>query len=132
VQLTTAWNINTAVEHWWLPNLHTSLYYAMSNVSYNDQVKSGFWFCGGVPGGSNTRFQAANCNPDWSAWEVGSRTQWEPVPNLELGLDVFYTAVNTAFSGTASLVAVGARPAGIYNVSDQGIVSTTFRVRKTF
>jgi len=133
VQLTTAWNINTAVEHWWLPNLHTSLYYAMSNVSYNSAVKNSFWFCGGVAGGSNGRFIASNCDPDWSAWEVGSRTQWEPVPNLELGLDVFYTHVNTAFAGTANiLAATGARPAGIYDVNDQGIVSTTFRVRKTF
>jgi hypothetical protein len=127
VQLTTSWNLNMAVQHWWLPNVHTSLYYAIANVMYNDQVKSAGLFCGG------RGYIVANCDPDWSGWEVGSRTQWEPVPNLELGLDVFYTHVNTAFSGTANLLtAVGARPGGIYAVNDQGIVSTTFRVRKTF
>jgi hypothetical protein len=127
VELTTSWNINTAVEHWWRPNLHTSLYYAMSNMSYSDAVKNTSLFCT-----ANAQFAPTNCDPDWSGWEVGSRTQWEPVPNLELGLDVFYTHLDTAFSGTAALGKNGARPAGIYDVSDQGIVSTTFRVRKTF
>jgi hypothetical protein len=131
VQLTTSWNFNTAIEHYWANNLRTSVYYVMGSVEYNDVVKNSGWFCGGGGAVANTAFNnSTNCNPNFSIWQVGSRTNWSPVPNLNIGLDIFYTGVNTAFKGTASLGANGARPAGIYTVSDQGQVSGTLRIQK--
>ena len=33
----------------------------------------------------------AGCNPDFNVWDVGTRTIWNPVPNLDVGLEVMYT-----------------------------------------
>ena len=37
-----------------------------------------------------------SCNPDYSFWEAYTRTQWNPVPQLDIGLQVMYTHNNTA------------------------------------
>lgn len=128
VQLTTAWNFNTGIEHYWQDNLRTSLYFVYARIEYNDVVKANRFFCNG--GGSVNGIVAANCDPDWSFFQIGSRTNWSPVPNLNIGLDVFYTGIQTGFKGLATLPARGARPAGVYDVSDQGSVSTTLRIQK--
>ena len=37
---------------------------------------------------------------DWAAWMLGSRTLWNPVKNLDIGVDVLYTQMaKTAFDG---------------------------------
>ena len=38
-----------------------------------------------------------SCNPDYSFWEAYTRTQWHPVPQLDIGLQVMYTRHNTAY-----------------------------------
>ena len=40
-----------------------------------------------------------SCSPDYSFWEAGTRTQWNPVPQLDIGLELLYTPHNTAFKG---------------------------------
>ena len=45
--------------------------------------------------GSDCR--STNCNPDWSTVSLASRTMWNPVANLDVGLEVAYTKVNTAY-----------------------------------
>ncbi len=42
-----------------------------------------------------------SCNPDFSFYEIGTRTQWNPVPQLDIGLDLLYTRLNTAYKGAA-------------------------------
>ena len=37
LQLTTAWNINAAYEHFWNPRWRTSFYGGYAAVSYNDR-----------------------------------------------------------------------------------------------
>ena len=44
------------------------------------------------------------CNADWSSWNVGSRTQWEPVKGLIMGIDVIYNRLNTAPANATGLV----------------------------
>jgi len=34
---------------------------------------------------------------NFQVWQVGSRTVWTPVQNLDLSVDVIYNNVNTAF-----------------------------------
>ena len=54
-----------------------------------------------------------SCSPDFSFYQVGSRTQFNPHPLMDIGLDVFYTKLNTAYKGTLARIfpANGARPA---------------------
>jgi hypothetical protein len=37
---------------------------------------------------------------DWAAWQIGSRTIWNPVRNLDIGVEGLYTDLSkSAFSG---------------------------------
>ena len=37
-----------------------------------------------------------SCSPNYSFFEIGTRTQWNPVAQLDIGLEVLYTKSNTA------------------------------------
>jgi hypothetical protein len=72
-----------------------------------------------------------SCNPDYSFWEAYTRTQWNPVPQLDIGLQVMYTHHNTAYKGPAAVAADGSRPA-IALIDDQNIWSAMFRWQGNF
>ena len=71
----------------------------------------------GAPGNTGG---VTNCNPDSSFTQLGSRTMWNPVPDLDVGFDVGWVHMNTAFAGFANLNNLGTvfqpnaagRPAG--------------------
>ena len=82
------------------------------------------------------------CNPDWTAWSAGSRTQWEPVKGLTFGVDVIYQHLDSANPGvinlatgavgTAGIAPAGGKVAGAYVVDDQDTWAATFRVQRNF
>jgi len=137
VELTTVWGINGFFQHiWWNPKWRTSLYGGYVEIDYDSTAKS--LIC---PGGAATAVPngfggavtgVTNCNPDFSWWQVGTRTQWNPHPDLDIGVDVLWTHLNTAYKGTANLAANGARPAGNYVIDDQDILSVMFRIQRNF
>jgi hypothetical protein len=91
---------------------------------------------------SNTTFKGnvSNCNPNSSWTQLGTRTMWNPVPDLDIGLDLSWVHLNTAFAGMASIVSLGTvfqsnalgRQGGIYNVGNQDSLSAIFRVQRNF
>jgi hypothetical protein len=142
IQLTTVWGGTVAFEHYWTPSLRTSWVFGYLSVEYNDTVKSLFQATGGncatsglrSPGPAGTKNNTFACDPDWSSWRIGSRTMWNPVANLDVGLEVAYTKVNTAFEGTAFAagnINQGLAP-GLYNITDVGVWSATMRVQRSF
>ena len=82
----------------------------------------------------------SNCNPDSSMGQLGSRTMWNPVPDLDVGFDVSWVHLNTAFGGTAFLNAMGTvfqpnasgRPGGLYTIANQDVLSAYFRIQRNF
>jgi hypothetical protein len=72
-----------------------------------------------------------SCSPDYSFFEVGSRTQWNPVPQLDIGLEVLYTKSNTAFKGAAIVPANASRP-GVFVIDDQDVWSAMVRWQRNF
>jgi hypothetical protein len=138
VELTQVWGINGFYQHMWNPKRRTSLYGGYVEVDYNNTAKTGL-FNGGVVGGAAPApligglAGVSNCNPDFSWWSVGTRTQWNPHPDLDIGVEVLYNHLNTAFAGTGAMTAAsGARPAGAVTISDQDIVSVMFRWQRNF
>ncbi len=130
VRLTRAWSINAGYQHIWNPKWRTSVFGGYVNISYNDTAKNiinshlpgaaGTIRCGVPVGGAV--FPPINlpvggggnaCSPDFSFFEVGTRTQWNPVPQLDIGLEVLYTKLNSAYKGSAIAIypANGSRPA---------------------
>ena len=90
VQLTTAWSVGASYEHNWNTKWKTSAYGGYTKVDYNDTATAYF-----------SAF-TAGANPDFATWQVGSRTAWAPVNNLEVGLDVMYTKLQSANSGVTT------------------------------
>jgi hypothetical protein len=65
--------------------------------------------------------------------QVGTRTAWTPIRGLEIGVDVFYTKLFSAFKGTSAALypSSGTRPA-VTTIQDQDVWSGIFRVQRSF
>jgi hypothetical protein len=72
-----------------------------------------------------------SCSPDYSFFEIGSRTQWNPVPQLDIGLEVLYTKSYTAYKGAAIVPANASRPA-VTVIDDQDVWSAMVRWQRNF
>jgi hypothetical protein len=74
-----------------------------------------------------------SCSPDFSFYQIGSRTQFNPHPLMDIGLDVVYTRLNTAFKGASTNIypANASRPAvGI--IDDQSVLTAMMRWQRNF
>jgi hypothetical protein len=116
MELTTAWGVFGSFEHNWNPKWKTSIYGTYVDVSYS--ATANLLLCGTA---ANV---TAGCNNDFSAWSLGSRTAWAPVPNLEVGLDVVYQQLNSA--------SVGFVPVAGLVVDDKDAWMAHLRVQRNF
>jgi hypothetical protein len=87
VELTTGWSWGASFEHNWNPKWKTSIYGGYTSIDYSDAA--------------NAMFGAAT-NQDFQTYQIGTRTAWAPVANLEVGVDVLYTYLKSANSGVAA------------------------------
>ena len=141
VELTTVWGVNGFVQHFWNPKWRTSLYGGYVEVDYNGTAR-GFINPVAVCGGTGTAVSAVTglvpvagnaCDPSYSWWQVGTRTQWNPHPDLDIGVDVLWTHLNTAYKGLANFPVNGARPAiAAATIDDQDVLSVYFRIQRNF
>ncbi|GIK82199.1 MAG: polymerase [Alphaproteobacteria bacterium] len=126
LELTQAFSAVAAFEHYWTPTLRTSIYGGYFDFEANSAVVDAT--CGGVArvGGGTL---SAGC-ADWSAWQVGSRTLWNPVANLDVGLDIIYTEVDSALKGAQYATTAGLPPTLIIN--DTHVWSGILRIQRNF
>jgi hypothetical protein len=104
-ELAKAWGFEAGYEHHWTKTLKTSLAGGYVALEYSNSLLGG-----GIPG------------LDTSYWNVGSRTQWNVVPNFSLAVDVLYTHIDGA-TGFATVAA---------STSDADIWTGMVRVRRDF
>ena len=132
VELTRVWSALAAYQHIWNPRWRTSFFGGYVNIDYNANATA--LICANranitpLTGAQPAGF---NCSPDWSFYEIGTRTQFNPVPQLDIGLELLYTRVNTAFKGPANVAANGSRPA-VNLIDDQGVWSAMLRWQRNF
>jgi hypothetical protein len=145
IQLTTVWSALAGYQHIWSPRWRTSLFGGYVNVDYNgaatDLINSSQALASvcntrnpaSAPGafGTVTPLAGNSCSPDYSWYEIGTRTQWNPVAQLDIGLELLYTHTNTAYKGAALVAATGSRPA-VLNIDDQNVWSAMFRWQRNF
>ena len=151
VQLTDVWTFQGAYEHRWDPKWRTSIYGGLAGIIYNDTAKNiicntnprvaaGTLGAGnfqplGFSGGAGFS-SVSNCNPNFSATQLGTRTLWNPVPNIDIGLDLSWYHNNTAFAGAAIIPTAAARPGsalvGPYAVTNADILQALFRFQRNF
>jgi hypothetical protein len=143
VELTTAWSALAFYEHIWNPKWRTAFGGGYVNVDYNanattlilQRIPGAAAACGVATAGNTITFltlQPGNsCSPDTSFWEAYTRTQWNPTPQLDIGLQVMYSQRNTAFKGLGTVAATGSRPA-VNILDDQGVWSAIVRWQRNF
>ena len=137
-------------EHFWTPKLHTAVQGGIVGINYGQAATN--LMCAGAPGfASNrtTRSEAASprprpavtfingwaparCHPNFSWYQVGTRTIWNPHPDLDIGVEVLYTGLDTANSGATvnAGAASGAVPAGQYTFANTGVWTSVFRIQR--
>jgi hypothetical protein len=137
VDLTTAWSVWLAYQHIWTPFWRTSVYGGFLDVTYGGDATA--LICapagGGLIGGPGLVFklQPGNaCDPNFSIWQAGTRTQWNPVSQLDIGVDVLYSRLDTAFNGATTIATLPGKQTGLITFSDQDVWSVMFRVQRNF
>jgi len=143
VELTQAWSALAFYEHIWNPKWRTAVGGGYVSVDYNanatnlilQKTNGAALACGVAPVGAATNsislLRGNGCSPDVSFWEAYARTQWNPTPQLDIGLEILYSQRNTAFKGIGTVAATGSRPAvGI--LDDQGVWSGMVRWQRNF
>jgi len=138
----TGWSIEAAYEHGWSAILQTNVLFGIAQYLHDATTKN--WFldavCNGGGGTGATKQinisanrNANSCNPDFTVWQVGSRTRWRPVPGLDLSATAAFTQVVSGFEGAATVTRLlGARPSGAYTFGNQGIFSVGTQVARQF
>jgi hypothetical protein len=76
LELTTAWNVNAAYEHFWNPRWRTSVYGGYAAVSYDTAANNL------LDSGDASVAAPAGFDMDWQTWWIGSRTQWNVTKDL--------------------------------------------------
>jgi hypothetical protein len=109
LQLTTAWNVNAAYEHFWSPRWRTSLYGGYAAVTYNSTANN--LLCANIaaPAGvgvptSNGSVGIDGCDNNWQTWWIGSRTQWNVTKDFYMGVDVLYSKLQTASPQASGII----------------------------
>jgi len=106
--LTTAYGFNAGFEHFWTPNFHSDLYGAYYAVKYDTTANAMLCEIAGFGNGLGgaAALPTAGCNNNWSTWGIGSRTQWDVTKTFYLGVEVLYSDLHSAQTGTPFLTPV--------------------------
>jgi porin-like protein len=141
-QLTRYFTVTAALEHYWTPALRSDLWGNYTAADYNDVATQ--IFCSSPVGpvrtaaGATPNFATGpviGCNPDWNTWAVGLRTIWNPAPQFDIGLEVYYTRVEQKHDPNTVLLSFagsGGRAAGFYQPSNESVWGSILRLQRNF
>jgi hypothetical protein len=145
LQLSTAWNIFAALQHYWVPELRTSLYggylqyqadSSAVDASLCAPLHAGATLTTVAAGGTITGSSAVSASgcADWATWAIGSRTIWNPTKNLDIGVDVLYSQLTkSAFQGaTINFPTPAQAPAASLTAGSSNILAGILRVQYNF
>jgi hypothetical protein len=141
VALTTGFQVGAAAQHYWTPALRTSVFggYVELDFGTNGEANSAATlFCTGLSGGAAPAAGQVGtsalvvCDPSFAVWNIGTRTIWSPVRNLDIGVEVLYQRFDQNMVGSWNLGANGSRSNGLYEARDQESWSGTIRFQRNF
>jgi hypothetical protein len=152
--LSNEWAVWAGYEHFWTPKLHTAWQGGIVGINYDNGAKQ--QICAGAPGfaanpnnslgmalpsstGAPSGFingwaPGSQCNPNFGWYELGTRTIWNPHPDIDIGVDVMYAAIQTMNRGATiwqNTPSSGYAP-GLYNFANLGQWVGTFRIQRNF
>lgn len=134
IQKTTGFSVFASYEHFWTPSLRTSIYGSYVDVSHNSNAKG--MICQSWIGTAAT-VAGVQCDPDFQAWAIGTRSQWNITNAFYVGVDVIYNKLQTATinNGNPIFLAGGTflpvnKTATFYQTQDQDQVAVTWRIHR--
>jgi hypothetical protein len=133
--LTTAWSVNAAYEHYWAPQWHQSLVGSYSAVNYGSQANAILCAAAGNGVGAGaTAVATPGCNNNWSMYGVSSRLQWDVTKTFYLGVEVLYDHMNGATTSDGLLhgYALGAPSSPLTVTTGMNTWEGTVRMHKDF
>jgi hypothetical protein len=88
--LTTAWSVNVAYEHYWTPQFHESFVGNFMDVRYNTEANAilctQFGGGNGVGGTGSAAVAAGGGNNNWNEWTAATRLQYDFTKTLYIGV----------------------------------------------
>ncbi|MDE5447160.1 porin [Bradyrhizobium sp. CSA207] len=133
-QLTTTYGFNAGYTHNWDPHWWTSIFGGWGAVRYNGTAKG--YICGALVTSLALSGGAAGCNPDFNYVTLGTHTAWTPVKGLTFGVELIYNLLDQKYaSGSTVTLPVQssvAKPAGLYELKDQGALSLLLRAQRSW
>jgi hypothetical protein len=141
VELTEGWQVMAAAQHYWTPALRTSVFAGYARLDFPGNpgdigVPTGARgaFCTGNQTGGTAFIPAVvnGCDPSVALLQVGTRTIWSPVRNLDIGVEVLYQRFDENMDGVWLLPATGARVGGLYLAADADVWSGLIRFQRNF
>jgi hypothetical protein len=137
--LTTAFSVNAAYEHYWAPQWHQSLVGSFYEVNYNSQANA--MLCSTFGGGNGNGLAGtaatatAGCNNNWSMYGVSTRLQWDVTKTFYLGVELLYDHMQSAttFNGlTTANMGLGGVNTPAFVSSGMNTWAGTIRMHKDF
>jgi hypothetical protein len=130
IELTTAWGVNVAYEHFWNPHWQTSIYGAYTATTYDATANGDMCHIETIAAFSYTA--GATCNNNFQTVTIGTRTQFNLDSQTYLGVDIVYQELQSGLAGMQSNYGNGAEAAGPRTVSNQSALMGEFRVHRNF
>ena len=136
LRLTEAWSVTASFEHYWTPTLRTAITGQWIEVDYDAPTNA--LLCRGTPLSPVGIFAVfggtTNCaDVGGTVWQLAQRTMWNPVANLDIGLEVAYSKIEPNITGTTAAGGLGqGTPFTTYNWGDLDVWHATLRVQRNF
>jgi len=127
LQLSTTIGARLFYEHYWNPAWRTSLWgvYARHEQT-NDGQAALLNMYNAAYGGHLTG------SPNFTVYQVGSRTAWTPVKDLTISAEVSWVSLETGLNGTVDASTWSNRKGQILNVGDQNSVVGQVQILRSF
>lgn len=119
LDLTTGWSVTGGLQHNWMPGWKSSIYGAYAKIEYNAASDARLMLTPGALAPAAAPIAPTVGGADWGYYQIGSRTVWTPVQNLDISLEAMYHHVDTAYAGSV-------------NYTDKSWWSGIFRVQRNF
>jgi hypothetical protein len=140
IQKTKSYGFTGAFEHWWVPGTwRTAVFGGYAKFDYNQTANTQFCVAAqrSVAAGGVALSGNSNCNFDVTVSQVGARTSWFPVKNLQLDVEAYYTHIDLPLTGTINPVPPAANgqalmPNAAYTLSSQNVFTGMVRAVRAF
>jgi hypothetical protein len=133
IELSTAWDVSAYYEHYWNPQWRTSVFGSYSRISYNNNANTALLAAFNAGGANNVAGTLLGGNFNLGIAQIGTRTAWTPVANLEFAAEFIYSRLDQNLTGTVGIAGVaGQVTPSTFAVKDQNLYNGGVRVLRSF